>query len=484
MSIQKFLQVSLIFLVLFFCHGAVNSSSDEIKSNVAIYLVKDLVRLSKETNRFWKKSNFKLEFLPDCISSSENISLCVEDKLRDVVEGLGPQDNIILITDLKSQELLEILANKNINEQLSLLVSFRPGDLDVKKLEEHNLHPPLVILAGTTDDREIIASSNKTAFKLREKGLSVWSTWLTPYPRNINGNISISSPQVVIISSSVLSVGRKSKYQKFLIAERAWQNPLDTSEEFYTNSNHIYKKPINDGVKNVLVNFFSQTPYYLNQFPLESYSAFDVLKFLDYERSEDRNLYLTFKNKKGRYFVIDLSIYEEYKPMIVVGLDYVSNLYSLARFYETKKSYSWVAEDAPRQLFVDSLGPFLFFEKPLPENLRLPLWQYGQIMFESIEITKNNPLVSFNNLEPDLSKVLVGNCISCHEVSGIGGRAHHINAFTRELSPGFGLPLESYENKVMKNFLYNQEAVAAEIGVIPNPVSEVIAKKMLNYLYQ
>ncbi len=83
-------------------------------------------------------------------------------------------------------------------------------------------------------------------------------------------------------------------------------------------------------------------------------------------------MYLTFKNKKGRYFVIDLSVYAKYKPAIVVGLDHVSNLYSLTRFYRTKKSYSWVPEDAPRHQFVESLGPFLFFEKPLPANLKLP----------------------------------------------------------------------------------------------------------------
>jgi len=365
-----------------------------------------------------------------------------------------------------------------------LLISFRPGELDVKKLDVHNLHPPLVILVGTTDDREVIIDSNITAFKLREKGISVWSTWLTPYPSNTNDNISISSPQLSIISSNFLGIGLDNKYQQFLSAERMWQNPPITNEEFYSNLNHIYKMPISEGVQNVLMNFFSQTPYYLNQFPLESYSAFDVLRFLNYEHSNDSNMYLTFKNKKGRYFVIDLSIYGKYKPTIIVGLDHVSNLYSLTRFYRTKKSYTWVAEDTPRHQFVESLGPFLFFEKPIPANLKLPLWQYGQIMFETIEITKNNPLNSFDDLESDLSNVLVDNCISCHKVFGIGGRAHHINALTGESAPGLGIPLESYEINVMKNFLYNQDAVAAEIGVIPNPVSGSVAKKMLDYLYK
>jgi len=79
---------------------------------------------------------------------------------------------------------------------------------------------------------------------------------------------------------------------------------------------------------------------------------------------------------------------------------------------------------------------------------------------------------------------LVGNCISCHEVFGIGGRAHHINALTGESASGFGLPLESYDSNIMKNFLYKQDAVAAEIGVIPNPISGSVAKKMLDYLYK
>lgn len=483
MSIQKFLRISLVFLILFVVQGAVNSSSDNTENGVAIYLTKDMEKLSKVTNRYWKKLNFKSETLSDCLLFSVNLSTCVENRLRKAVERLGPQDNIILITDLKSEALLEIFGNKNVSKQLSLLISFRPGELDVNKLDVHNLHPPLVILVGATDDREVIIGSNKTAFKLREKGLSVWSTWLTPYPRNTNGNISISSPQLTVISSNVLGIGVDNNYQQFLSAERKWQDPLVSNEEFYSNLNYIHKKPINEELWNILVNFFSQTPYYLNQFPLESYSAFDVLKFLSYEHSKDGDMYLTFKNKKGRYFVIDLSVYAKYKPAIVVGLDHVSNLYSLTRFYRTKKSYSWVPEDAPRHQFVESLGPFLFFEKPLPANLKLPLSQYGQIMLETIEVTKNNPLDSFDDLDSDLSNVLLGNCISCHEVFGIGGRAHHIVALTGEVAPGFGLPLDSYENKVMKNFLYNQDAVAAEIGVIPNPVSGSVAKKILDYLY-
>jgi len=478
------MRVSLVFVILFVVQGVAISSSDKTNNSVAIYLAKDLDMLSKETNRYWENIKFKTESLSDCLLNSGNISICVENGLRKVVERLGPQDNIILITDLKSEELLGIFDNKNISEQLSLLISFRPGELDVKKLDVHNLHLPLVILVGTTDDREVILSSNRTAFRLREKGLSVWSTWLTPYPRNANGNISISSPQLAVISTNILGMGLDNKYQQFLSAERIWQNPPITNEEFYSNSDHIYKMPINEGVQSVLINFFSQTPYYLNQFPLESYSAFDVLNFLNYEHSNDSNMYLTFKNKKGRLFVIDLSIYGKYKPTIVVGLDHVSNLYSLTRFYRTKKSYSWVAEDAPRHQFVESLGPFLFFEKPLPANLKLPLWQYGQIMFETIEIIKNNPLDSFDGLESELSNVLVDNCVSCHEVFGIGGRAHHINALTGETAPGFGLPLESYENNVMSNFLYNQDTVAAEIGVTPNPISVSIAKKILDYLYK
>ena len=484
MSIQKFLRISLVFIILFTAQGVVVSSPEKKKKGVAIYLVKDMKMLSKETNRYWGKINFKSETLSDCLLFLGEISICVENGLRRVVEKLDPQDNIVLITDLKSEALLEIFGNKKISEQLSLLISFRPGRLDVKKLDVHNLHPPLVVLVGTTDDRAVIINSNKTAFKLKEKGLSVWSTWLSPYPRNANGNISISSPQLAVISSTVLGIGLNNKYQQFLSAERKWQDPPVTNEEYYSNLNYIYKKPINEELWNILVNFFSQTPYYLNQFPLESYSAFDVFKFLNYEHSKNGNMYLTFKNKKGRFFVIDLSVYGKYKPTIIVGLDHVSNLYSLTRFYRTKKSYTWVAEDAPRHQFVESLGPFLFFEKPLPANLKLPLWQYGQIMFETIEITKNNPLGSFDGLDSDLSNVLLGNCISCHKVSGIGGRAHHIVALTGESAPGFGLPLESYKNKVMKNFLYNQDAVAAQIGVIPNPISGSVAKKMLDYLYE
>ena len=193
--------------------------------------------------------------------------------------------------------------------------------------------------------------------------------------------------------------------------------------------------------------------------------------------------YLLFKNRKGRLFVLDLAIYKKYKPNIVIAVDNIKNTHSLAHFYRTNQSYSWKNENSERVLFVDALGPFLYFNEDVPVKFQLPLWQYTQILFESLELSENNPLEGLEISDRDVSNLIHGNCISCHKVFGFGGEAHHINALTLVKEPGFALPLENYDKKVMQNFLFNQTEVAAQIGVNPNPVPKDVALKLLDYLY-
>ena len=162
----------------------------------------------------------------------------------------------------------------------------------------------------------------------------------------------------------------------------------------------------------------------------------------------------------------------------------IKNLHKIAKFYRTNKSYSWKDEIATRPLFVDTLGPFLYFEKEVPEELKLPLWQYGQIKFNKIELHKKSHVERLQTPSTGLNTLIHNNCISCHKISGIGGNAHHINAINLTKEPGYALPLGDYTKTVMHTFLYDQTKVALEIGVHPNPVHEVTAKELLDYLYK
>ena len=446
---------------------------------VAVYIVKDLHSLPRETIKYWQGIKFKSLVLPKCISEEE-IEKCIS-KMQ--LSKAKENQKLVLITNYKSKELYGLLDNKIVKTKLSLAVLLRPGDIDLHKSNLKELSVPLMILVGTTDKRDTILESLLTASTLRGQGRKVWSTWLTPYPPNSKGNITITSPQLVVLASNILGVYKRNNYHEFLSAERKWQHTNVSNEEYFKNDELNISRPVNDELIKLLVEFYSNSPHFLHQVPLKTYTAFDILSYLNHDPEKDKNKYLVFKNKKGRYFVIDLEKYGEFKPVIVTGLDHVKNMYSFSKFYRTNKSYSWIDEETSRSLFVESLGPFLFFEKKLPENLKLPLWQYGQILFDTIKLKDNNPLKKFDTLQTDLKDIINTNCVSCHKVFGIGGRMHHIGALSEKELPGFGLALESYDQSVMERFLFHQKEVAAEIGVIPNPVSHSVAEKMLDYLY-
>ena len=446
---------------------------------VAVYMVKNLNSLPKTTIKYWERIKFKTLLLPKCITKKE-IGNCISTlRLGEIKEN----QKLVLITNYKPEELSELFADIKVKSKLSLVVLFRPGKVELPESNLKDLGIPLVILVGTTDKHSTIIDSLLTASALREQGEGVWSTWLTPYPANSSGNITSASPQVVVLSSNILGLYKRNNYHEFLYAERKWQQTSVSNKEYFTNVEHNLSRSVNNDLIKLLVEFYSDSPHYLHQLPLKTYTAFDVLGYLKYDPEKDKEKYLIFKNKKGRYFVINLETYGEFKPVIVTGLDHVKNMYLFSKFYRTNKSYSWIDEVNSRSLFVESLGPFLFFEKTLPENLKLPLWQYGQILFDTIELRDSNPLKKFDNLQTELKDIINKNCVSCHKVFGIGGRMHHISALTGKESPGFGLELESYDRKIMERFLFHQEEVAAEIGVMPNTVSSDVATKLLEYIY-
>ena len=178
---------------------------------IAVYLVKDLDSLPRETIKYWGRIKFKTLLLPECIAEIE-IDKCIGAlQLGKIKEN----QKLVLITNYKSKELFELFADINVNNKLSLVVLFRPGKIDLHESNLKDLSVPLVILVGTTDKRSTILDSLLTAFALKDQGGKVWSTWLTPYPANSSGNIAITTPQLVVLSSNILGLYKRNNYHEF-----------------------------------------------------------------------------------------------------------------------------------------------------------------------------------------------------------------------------------------------------------------------------
>ena len=199
------LGVKVIFLLLIIfvlmSNGACAKEISNVKG-VAVYLVKDLHSLPRETIKYWERIKFKTLLLPKCISEVE-IEKCID--LMQLSKDKKNQ-KLVLISNYKPKELYGLLDDRTLKEKLSLAVLLRPGKIELHESNLKELSVPIVILVGTTDKRNTILESLFTASMLRDQGSKVWSTWLTPYPANSSGNITITSPQLVVSSSNILGI--------------------------------------------------------------------------------------------------------------------------------------------------------------------------------------------------------------------------------------------------------------------------------------
>ena len=119
------------------------------------------------------------------------------------------------------------------------------------------------------------------------------------------------------------------------------------------------------------------------------------------------------------------------------------------------------------------LGAFIHFLKEPPAELAPQPAQYA-LTEESFRLTAADPVASLKDLRKDIYEAITyrNGCIYCHSFGGIDSRSHHITAADGAVHGGFALPLESYPPQVWKNFIFEQHAVAKEIGASPNSVDE------------
>ncbi len=167
------LGVKVIFFLLInfilISNGVCANEISKVKGT-AVYLVKDLHSLPRETIKYWERIKFKTLLLPKCISQVE-IEKCID--LMQLSEAKKNQ-KLVLISNYKPKELYGLLDDRTVKEKLSLVVLLRPGEIEIHESNLNELIVPLVILVGTTDKRNTILESFLTAYLRRGQGSKVW----------------------------------------------------------------------------------------------------------------------------------------------------------------------------------------------------------------------------------------------------------------------------------------------------------------------
>ena len=172
---------------------------------------------------------------------------------------------------------------------------------------------------------------------------------------------------------------------------------------------------------------------------------------------------------------LDLEVYGAYEPEIVVGVDDEPNMFRLNWFFRTKLMYSWRSERP--NMSARPLGPFLSFRKPVPDDLFPPADPILALHLGGIEFSNENPFAAISAYSDTVQRVITkdNQCIYCHQIEGMGGRAYHLDAMTAQPQGGYALPLGDYSEEVMRQFVFDQGATAAKFGFTPNAVDAAVA---------
>ncbi len=270
--------------------------------------------------------------------------------------------------------------------------------------------------------------------------------------------LELDDPEVAAMRELQLGAGR-------------WREPSATTEAFHDGT-RVETRPADDAFRAYAARSFREKGPFRG---IEEFAAIDLFDWLDSRDPDEigRGDWLVLTNLSGERSVWNLEQIRPYEPVLVVGIDGERNLFRITHAYRRRKQYSWRDDLPPPPTMARPLGAFLYFRKPPPEDAALPRVGRYQLTPGSFGRLERDPFAALADVPEAVRAVLTheNGCLYCHSFRGVGARAGHIRF--RDATPhgGFAMPLEEYPAPVWRRFLFEQEAVASEVGSDPNPVA-------------
>lgn len=437
-------------------------------------------RLSSNANiALFKSYGYQAHAVPVC-ATGKDIDCLI--KFAKKHKAQSPQNNLLFLTTAPHTSTILKLYHSDVAPRLfSGVVLFRASAIAQESFPPAiKAGPPFLLIAREADDKATIQNARFFADKMRESGIF---SWLVIDPEYVPQNLK-TPPIVSFIDYFIGSKRVPPPLAKSYRGGAYWQMPPFSHKEFYKHTDFISTQTVDEKLKKELEHYFVLAPKMLRQWPLKTYQAFDLLAYRDSHPKLKRKGYLTTRNKIGQFLSLDLEKYAPYKPVIVIGIDHETNLFRLNWFFKTKAQYSWLPAEKRPEISVNPLGAFIYFQKTLPTELKVAFSIRSKLSFDALEFVDEDPLKALSNYSTQVQEIITfrNHCINCHELDGIGGKAHHIVASSGEKQGGNALPLRSYSREVLKAFLYDQDRVAQIIGVSPNYVSDLQAKALMKLL--
>jgi len=422
----------------------------------------------------WSKLDLALQIEHSCENNNKR-EICVNNIINKALDRTkSVNKKLIVLADGDHTDSV-LMSLQNIESNIKPIVVIVSPDFN--ELGYQIYVEKILVVNNLNNTDENLRRVRKVTSNMRRNNW-VWSTKLIDSGSGLFNHSVLPHMVSYLINGPV-----DSNYKVEFEAESLWQQPPVNNDEFWKHSQFIEKYPVSVDIKRILDAFYAYDESFVKQWPLNTYHSFNLIAYRNSLPLEKQGRYVSFSNRKGHKFYLDLNKYGEFGPEFVIGIDNEKNLYRMTSFYKTKRYYSW-EEGGPSKdmIYSQSLGAFIHFQKSLPIEEELPYLQYSSILFETIEFTDNNPYVNINGLSDDAFKVVTLNCVPCHSVGGVGGAAHHLDFRTVEPQPGFAKPLLTYSHEVLDNFFFNQTETAKLIGVNPNYVEPTIGKELIEWL--
>lgn len=335
--------------------------------------------------------------------------------------------------------------------------------------------PPFLILTAADDLPGFRADGKRFADALRDAGHAHTAQYMIPDRDHFSiVELKEENPARSLLLQFIGVKPLSARLEQWTRFKSVWQNPPYSTEGFWRYEELIRKYPVDARLVARLAAIYGPTKFELLEWHLDEFHAIGLFSYLDAAPRDrvGRGSFLVATNLRHEVQVWRREDIEPYEPVIVVGLDDERNLFRLAMFYRMFREYSW-RETGPPPVMVRPVGAFIHFLKEPPPELASKIWHSG-FTPESFEVVEDDPLAPLRDLPPPVRTALThGNgCVYCHALRGVGARSHHTLAATGEAHGGFALALEDYPNEVLRNFIYDQEAVAQKMGATPNLIAE------------
>jgi len=279
-----------------------------------------------------------------------------------------------------------------------------------------------------------------------------------------------SSRGVAHVLEFVASDPRRGELPERWEVVSTWRNPPFSTEAFFEEQGALVREyDVDDLFTEVVNRPFPSKPNAPRRLRFKRYAAIDLIDLLKARGASKvgEGEWLEIENVRGEQVIFPMSRLRALRPRVVIGVDGERNLFRATDLYHTRRRYSWVDAEASRIDMARPLGGFLFFpgEEPTASEA-LPLLGRYALTLDSFRLHEEDPRAALADLPtiPRVALTQTYQCVACHAFRDVGGHAFHLRARDAEPVGGHALPLERYPAIAWKRFIFEQEAVAEEVG--------------------